>query len=849
MVDMLYHDISMPSEARDFLKRPQVVSLLKNAIQKPLTTVVAGAGYGKTQAVLSALESNEYNIAWLQLSVLDNRIDRFWERLSYSLKPYSQVLSDKMAILGYPESIAAVDHFLHLLSRECIQKKRFVVVLDDFHYISNKTISDFFELFISAHIQNVSIILISRKAPDLSHAWMMSKDLLFRITEDDLRFSRQEMELYLRKKDITLKEDMINSIYSYTDGWVFAIYLVGLSIKNKHINKQNPLAAVKVDIFNLIEKEIFSKASKELQDFLIKIAMLWVIPAGLMRELANDNVSLITEMTQLSMLVHYDAPSDSYRIHHLFKEFITEKKPRPEDDESKAVYLTAADWFNKEGNKTVALIHYQKCGRYDDIFGIILSFTHHIAKETADLLIKIIEEAPDEFLEEKPIMRVVRAKLKFNNNRIDEAKRELLIIQEMYEALPKTEANLSVLGEAYVMLALISMVNQDYGFVELFKKADACLPNGSSLVNPKFDIAEGLNVCSIKESAPGELKRHQDTLFNIAPYAVRVMNGCGYGIESLNAAESSLYTGNLKSAEKYAYEAVYKSKKYLQYDIEYMANFVLVRVFTAKGNYAKVVEILNQLQGHLATFQFSGCISLYDIIQGWFYVKIGKIDEVPRWFKYEEETRKMFAPVILGRDYLVRSDLLLAEERYYELLGFIKQTDHMYESRGILYATIQNKLTEAIIHHYLGDYEESIKKLNEAYDLASPNGLTMQWVEYGNKMRTLIYNARRNEKCRIPKEWLNHIYTKSSAYAKQLAWIVTDYDADHVPADTNKISLSKREFEVFTQLYRGFTREEISVNCYLSLSTVNTMLKKIYNKLGAANLADAIRIAKEKHVL
>jgi len=37
---------------RDFLKRPRVDSLLKSAIQKPLTTVVAGAGYGKTQAVL-----------------------------------------------------------------------------------------------------------------------------------------------------------------------------------------------------------------------------------------------------------------------------------------------------------------------------------------------------------------------------------------------------------------------------------------------------------------------------------------------------------------------------------------------------------------------------------------------------------------------------------------------------------------------------------------------------------------------------------------------------------------------------------------------------------------------------
>ena len=786
MDDMLYSEISSQPGSRNFLKRPRVVNLIRSAIQKPLTTVVAGAGYGKTQAVLSVLESNEYNTAWVQLSELDNHINRFWERIAYVFKARSSVLSKKLEILGYPESKAAFDHFLHSIGKERTEEKRFVIVFDDFHYISNKTILNFFEQFISASLHNLSIVLISRNEPDFSLAGMMSKDILSRITESDLRFTKEEMEMYFHKKGIELDESMLANIYSYTDGWIVAIYLVGLSIEKNHMNMQDPILAAKINIFSLIEKEVFSEASRELQDFLIKISKLSAIPAGLLMELADNNSSLISEMTRLSLLIRYDSLAGSYRIHHLFKEFIMEKKRQPDEAAIRELHLTAANWFKKSGRKSEALIHYKECGRYDDIFDIILSFTHHVAKETADLFIKMIEAAPDEFLRQKPLMRIVRANFMFNNNKIDEAKQELLIILDEYEALPKTEENLAILGEAYIILGLISIVKQDYAFEELFKKADACLPNGSKLVDYKLNIADGLNVCSIKESSSGELKRHQDALFHAAPYASRVMNGCGYGIETLNAAESSLYTGDLKSAEKYAYEAIYKSKKYQQYDIEYMASFVLVRIFTSRGDYVKISEILNrlrnQLQTQLETTQISNCISLYDIIRGWFYVKIGKIDEVPKWIKYEEEKQKMLAPVILGREYLVRSDCLLAEERYRELLSFMKQTSRMYESRGILYATIQNKITEAIIYHYLNDHEKSIEVLNEAYVLTNPNGLVMQYIEYGNKMSGLINNARLNQGCTIPKEWLDNIYTKSSSYAKQVAQTVSAYDDAHAPS-------------------------------------------------------------------
>jgi len=838
-----------PQMAEHFLVRPAVEGLLRNAFKKPLTLVTAGAGYGKTQAVLSALKAVECKTGWVQLSELDNLGDRFWEHIAYSLKPQSHSLFKSLISIGYLETIAAFDQFLRQLAKALPLNEHFILVFDDFYHIENKTILNFFKLFISARIQNVSIVLISRTIPELSLAEMLSKGLLARITEDDLRFSRDEMDAYYHKQDFDLDENMSVDIYSYTEGWIFAIYLVGLAIRKGNMSNQNPILEAKIDIYDLIEKEIFGTASEKLQNFLIKLSVLDGLPIGLLNELVDDDLSLIYEMKKSHLLIRYDSFSDCCHFHPLFKKFLLAREGGLAKDEILQIHLTAAKWYLENNRRSDALIHYKQCGIYDEIFNIIISFDYHVAQETADSFIKLIEEAPEDTIRKRPVMRVVRAFFMFNNNRIDEARQELVKIRNEYETLPKTKENLAVLGEAYITLALISIVNLDYEFEELFRMADECLPEGSKLVGQNLNIAEGLNVCSIKEPSPGELKRHQDALFNAAPYAFRVMNGCSYGIEYLNASESSLYIGDLKEAEKNAYVAIYKSRQYQQYDIEFMANFVLLRIFTAKGKYAEISDILGQMLYQLETFQESGCISLNDIIRSWFFVKIGETDQVSKWIQDKEGITKMLAPVILGREYLIRSDYLLAENRYHELLAFMEQTDLMYGARGILYAIIQNKITRAIIHHNMRNSKESMDELYEAYELAYPNNLIMQFIEYGYKMRTLIRTAKQTENCKVPKEWLDNIYIKSSSYAKQLSQIISEYNSEHAIVNTDQVKLSKREEEVLTYLYRGLTRTEIASSCYLSVSTINSVIKNIYDKLGASNIVDAVRIAKEKKLI
>ena len=833
--------------AEHFLKRPDVDQMLRFALKKPLTTVIAGAGYGKTQAVLSALDEMDCSAAWIQMSKLDNHAARFWERVAGAFKQWSPTLHDNLLSLGYPESIASFDRFLRLLTREVSRLKPFVLVLDDFYLINNEGILNFVELLVSAGVPNFSTVLVSRKKPDISLAGMLSKGLLARVTEDDLRFSEEETRAYFRTQGIAFSESVLRDVYSFTGGWIFAIYLISLTAQKGEIHNPGPL--VKIDIFDLIQKEVFDEVSEKLQTFLIKLAVFDNVPSGLLTQLAGRDLSLISEMAELGMFIRYDSFSDSYRIHQLFREFLMGKEGSLQENELFETRLSAADWYARNNYVFDAIDQYKETGHYREIFEFIIAIPGRVLFEAAEKIVNFIEQAPEDMLREMPVIRVVKAGYMFNNNRLDEARRELIQLREEREALPKTRENKALLGEVYLLLAVICMSISDYTFEELFKKADKYLPEGSRLVDHRTGMAEGVNACSIKSPAAGELKRYQDALFRAAPHMAKAMNGSGFGLEYLNAAESSLYTGDLKAAEKYAFLAIYRSRQYMQYDVEYMAIFVLVRIFTSRGNYIRVNELMNQMKNQLETLQHAECIAIYDVICGWFHTKLGKTDEVAVWIKYEEETRKILAPVVIGREYLVRSDCLMAEERYFELLAFMDQTDKIYEERGILFAVIQNKITKAIVHHYMGNRAESLRFLNEAYELSHPNDLIIQYIEYGSRMRTLIHSARQNKRCGIPANWLDQIYTKSSSYAKMLSQLVFAYDAVHAKGGRAPVDLSKREMEILVYLCRGMTRKEMAVNCYVTLSTVNSMLKNIYNKLGAANSAEAVRIAKDKYLL
>ncbi|MDR0389310.1 MAG: helix-turn-helix transcriptional regulator [Spirochaetaceae bacterium] len=113
--------------------------------------------------------------------------------------------------------------------------------------------------------------------------------------------------------------------------------------------------------------------------------------------------------------------------------------------------------------------------------------------------------------------------------------------------------------------------------------------------------------------------------------------------------------------------------------------------------------------------------------------------------------------------------------------------------------------------------------------------------------RTLSAAALKQEDSALPRSWLEQINREASHYAKKLFFAV-ERNKDGQTTNRGR-SLSRRETEVLKRLSEGFTREEIARVSAISVNTVKSAIRSVYNKLGAVNRADAVRIATERNIL
>jgi LuxR family maltose regulon positive regulatory protein len=124
----------------------------------------------------------------------------------------------------------------------------------------------------------------------------------------------------------------------------------------------------------------------------------------------------------------------------------------------------------------------------------------------------------------------------------------------------------------------------------------------------------------------------------------------------------------------------------------------------------------------------------------------------------------------------------------------------------------------------------------------------MPFIELGEDMR-LLAGAALKEGTAIPRIWLETIRSKASVYGKKLLMASASCQNRDKTGEKTAVYLSKKEQKILNSLAQGLTREEIAAGIGISLNTIKGLIKIIYNKLGAINRADAIRIAGDLGIL
>ncbi|MDR3167821.1 MAG: LuxR C-terminal-related transcriptional regulator [Treponema sp.] len=858
--DQFFHsNVSMFKQTHFYLDRPQLNRLMEQAIRAPLVTVVAGAGYGKTHTVYSFLrDSPHLLIAWLQLSEGDNNEWRFWENCVMTLSFSIKELAGQLTALGFPDTEERFRRYCAIYLNQLSRKEQYIVVFDDLHLIRNKSVLRFIERFIDALVNasygNTSVILISRTEPGINTGKFLSRGLLARINEEDLRLSREETGVYFQKQHITLSAASLSDLYRDTEGWAFAVHLVGLSLKKGSTSiDYDWSSSLRLNIFKLIEGEVFSPLPEELQKYLIRLSFIDHLAPDLLVEIAEGK-KLVEEMEQIGSFIRFDAYLNVYRIHHLFLEYLSEKQNQLTEEEKKDVYTKAARWCADHNMKMDALNYYEKAADYANVIAVIYSLPMVLPNQIARYVLELLDRTPQEVYDKAPLVYMLRSRIQISLIMFKEAQEELREIIPKIEALPPSSMNHRVLMGCYINLGFIGIITsthaRDFNFTGYFEKAAYYSSLSGHVPKPPISVvALGPYVCRVGIAEKGYMERYIEAISAMAPYAAAAMGGCAWGMDDLARAELAYFKGDLSRAETSARLALDKARERDQYEIENRSLFYLLRVNLVRGRDEEIRKIIKQLEAQLTQVYYLNRFIYHHIVLGWYYTQIGQTEQLASWLKNDFEVSDLNS-MAHGFEFMVKAKYCFCRKKYPAALAFLENREDPYDTGGFLIGKIEILALKAVCRYQDRDREGAFESLKEAYDLAHPNALHMPFVELGKAMRTLAGAAIKTGTSGIPTPWLERIRRHASAYAQKIFAMAEKYRPSRNNAPTGgTTTLSRREMAVLIGMSRGFTREEIALDAGISVNTVKSAARSLYSKLGAVNRADAIRIASARGIL
>jgi LuxR family maltose regulon positive regulatory protein len=849
---VFYSNVSLASGSQIYLERPQIYRLLEKAARSSIVTVVAGAGYGKTHSVYSFVRNYNVSTAWIQFSERDNLGWRFWENFVQAVAAINKDTSAKLAEIGFPETERQFERYLHIPTGDNNPEQKYIFVYDDYHLLHDKAVLRFLEHSITSPFPNITSIIISRNEPKINIIPLMSKGILFQVTEEDLRFSREEMLEYFRLQNIKPDTETASRVYRDTEGWAFAIHLAGLALKNEPPGKGYALSSMRLNLFKLIESEVMNTISKKLRHFLIKLSFIEHLAVELIGELAAGT-NLLKEMGQIGSFIRLDTYSNSYLIHHLFLDYLRGKQGEIPEDERKEVWAKAAKWCEENNLKIDAITYYEKAGDYENIIKVVYQeFPLSLPNRIAQFILELLDRAPKELFRQNPAAWVIRAQALMIQEQFDLAMVELKEIIATLEAETPTPFHYQVLSGCYNGLGFIGlttcMYTRDYSYVPWFERGyyyhrlSGFTPSGAAAV-----ASLSAYVCRVSVPDQGEIEKYIEANTGMVAYVTQSTGGLYAGIDDLARAEYAFFRTDIVAGEQYAYQALYKAQKANQYEIETRAIYYLIRMSMYNGTYDKIQGFFKLLEAQLTKKDYINRYTDHDIVMGGFYLQIRQTDKIVSWIKNDFEESEITA-INFGLEVLLRAKYHYYEGRYQSALAAMANQKSIYSYTGLLFGKIVFKFLEALCRYRLDDIPAAIKNLEASYELASPNGIDLPFIELGRDTRSLIeVILKGNCECSVPREWLEHIHRSSSAYAKK-ALVAAEMYGTPEKRETST-GLSRRELGVLTGLSQGLTREELAEDNNISINTVKSVIKSVYNKLGAVNRADAIRIATSQGLL
>jgi LuxR family transcriptional regulator, maltose regulon positive regulatory protein len=325
--------------------------------------ICAPAGSGKTTVVTQWLCRCGWPTAWVSLDARDNTPPRFFAYLIAAVQTILPGVGlDALSLLDLPG--ASLDEIVTVLANDLTgSSKPFLLVLDDFHTITNPAVHQALDLLLDAQPPRMRLVLITREDPALQLARRRARGQVVELRQEDLRFSQPEALAFLNESmGLGLTTEQAQALEARTEGWIAGLQMAALSLQRAPETERfiRDFSGSHRFILDYLMEEVLARQAEEVQRFLLETSILERMNAGLCAAVTGrahgEAQKLLEGLAKANLFViPLDEERQWFRYHHLFNDLLLGRLQTEDASNSAVLYRRASDWYEQNGDPRLAV--------------------------------------------------------------------------------------------------------------------------------------------------------------------------------------------------------------------------------------------------------------------------------------------------------------------------------------------------------------------------------------------------------------------------------------------------------------------------------------------------------------
>jgi LuxR family transcriptional regulator, maltose regulon positive regulatory protein len=336
-----------------------------------VTEVSGPAGSGKSVLLSSWIDEAALAGQAARVSVQDADRDprRFWTSVAEALRSTAagSALVRPVSAAPDPDGWPAFERLLADLGS---LRDQIWLVIDDMHVLDSAAALGQLELMLTRAPAGLRFVLAGRSDLRLDLHRLRLEGGLTEIRAGSLRFSRDEARALLDAAGVRISESALTLLHQRTEGWAAGLRLAALSLA-EHPDPERFAAEFRGDDRTVAEyllAEVLGPQTEGTRRLLRRTSVLERVSGPLADELTGGpgGEQILQELEQAgAFVIALDAGRSWFRYHRLFADLLELELRRTEADELAALHATAADWFAAHGCPLEAAGHAEAAEDWD----------------------------------------------------------------------------------------------------------------------------------------------------------------------------------------------------------------------------------------------------------------------------------------------------------------------------------------------------------------------------------------------------------------------------------------------------------------------------------------------------